>query len=351
MFPVFFSVSSEDIAFAEEIWKRLPDNWVYVYSKTGEEGVHMWDEISRSELPQADLFVIFWSKNYITGKGCVRELQQAVDLVQHGHLRSVVLRLDDFPITWKHELGEAAKPVFEAFLRADLWEHKRNFVNAISEYLHSIDLNKGKESRLERTYRPLVRCILASPRPDFKLAESFALDWIDLRRTVFSLKALARVYLQWKYRGETNARDVPANIDKLYQNAIDDLQSDPGVGSAHFELKAEEAEFSGDFRGALDYMNKAIEADPRFELRSERWRLMAKWGSQEVADRVLKELDEARNNHEYHANWLPFLPMLAETYAIALAAAGRQRGMINTFAPELSGDEIGAIISRAKRSR
>lgn len=114
MFPIFFSVASKDIRFAEEVWKRLPDDWVYIYSKTGEEGVHMWDEISRVELPQSRLFVIFWSRDYITAKGCVREILQAMDLVQQRQLRSVVLRLDDFPITWTDEVGEAAKPVFEA---------------------------------------------------------------------------------------------------------------------------------------------------------------------------------------------------------------------------------------------
>jgi hypothetical protein len=114
MFSVFFSVSSPDIAFAEKVWERMPDDWVYIYSKTGEKGTHMWDEISRTELPHSRLLVIFWSKNYITAEGCVREIHQAKDLVQAGRLRPVVLRLDDFPIKWKDELGVDAKPIFEA---------------------------------------------------------------------------------------------------------------------------------------------------------------------------------------------------------------------------------------------
>jgi hypothetical protein len=114
MFPLFFSVSSDDIAFAEEVWKRFPDDWIYIYSKTGEEGAHMWDEISRRELPKSRILVIFWSKNYVAAKGCIREILQAKDLVQQGLLRPVVLRLDDFPITWKDRLGVEAKPVFEA---------------------------------------------------------------------------------------------------------------------------------------------------------------------------------------------------------------------------------------------
>ena len=114
MFPVFFSASSDDIAFAEQVWRQIPDDWAYIYSKTGEEGVHMWDEISRRELPQSHLFVVFWSKSYIMAQGCLREILQAKDLVQQGLLRPLVLRLDDFPITWKDEVGESAKPVFEA---------------------------------------------------------------------------------------------------------------------------------------------------------------------------------------------------------------------------------------------
>lgn len=237
-----------------------------------------------------------------------------------------------------------------SFLRADLLEYQGDFLGAINEYKHSIELNTGKENRLERTYRPLIRCILSSPRPDFAQAESYAVKWLRLRQSVFSLKALPRVYLRWKYLGPTYQRDVPADIDRRYGDALANLERDPGVGSAHFELKAEEAKFSGDFKGAFEYMNKAIEADPRFELRSERWRLMANSGRAEFVDRVLQELDAARNNHEYRANWVPFLPALAETYAIALKSAGGPLGKLNTFAPQLSNDEIGPIIAKVNRS-
>ena len=166
MFPVFFSVSSKDIAFAEEVWKRLPDDWVYVYSKTGEEGVHMWDEISRRELPQSRLFVIFWSKNYITAQGCVREIRQAINLVQQGHLRSVVLRLDGFPITWKEELGEDAKPAFEALAgMLDYRTSPPNFavqqaidlVQRIAEPILGSDHPRLPRHDLQQTLRGVIR--------------------------------------------------------------------------------------------------------------------------------------------------------------------------------------------------
>jgi tetratricopeptide (TPR) repeat protein len=237
-----------------------------------------------------------------------------------------------------------------AFLRGYLFERQRNFISAISEYKFAIELNTGKERRLELTYRPLIRCILASPRPDFELAERYAISWLRLRKTVFSLMAIARIYLHWKYLGIKFQRNVPESIDKHYGEALAALERHPGVGSAHFELKAEEAEISGDFNSAIDYMDKAVQADPRFELRCERWRLMAKSPKLGVADRALIELNTARNNIEYQSNWLPFLPTLAETYAIALKATGRALGGLNTFAPELQGDEIGAIVNRVNRS-
>ncbi len=131
-----------------------------------------------------------------------------------------------------------------AFLRGNLFEHQRNFVAAISEYELAMELNRGNERRLELTYRPLIRCILASPRPDFELAEKYAFRWLKLRTTVFSLMALARIYLHWRYLGRKYQRNVPANIDKSYNEALAALERHPGVVSAHFELKAEEAELS-----------------------------------------------------------------------------------------------------------
>lgn len=236
-----------------------------------------------------------------------------------------------------------------AFLRADVFEHRGEFMSAIDEYQNSIQLNQGMHSRLERTYRPLISCILRTPRPDFALAQKYSIEWLAIRETFFSLMAAARVYLHWKYRGKSYGRDVPADIDNLYRSALARLEHLAGVGSAHFEVKAEEAEFVGNFDDALEYMNKAVAADPRFELRSERWRMMAKSRVPEHASSVLKELEAARNAQENQGNWIPFLPTTAETYAIALKITGQPLGGINTFAPELEGHEIGAIVARAKR--
>ena len=39
MYPMFFSVSGKDISFADSTWEAFPDDWIYLYSKTGRLGV------------------------------------------------------------------------------------------------------------------------------------------------------------------------------------------------------------------------------------------------------------------------------------------------------------------------
>lgn len=236
-----------------------------------------------------------------------------------------------------------------AFLQADLHEYRYEFPEAISEYERALKLNAGKDSRLERTYRPLIRCILGTSRPDFKKAERHALSYKKLRRTVFSLSSLARVYLNWKYRYNTDSRP-PEDIDGRLQEAFIDLENHPGVGSAYYELRSEEAEFAGDFPLAIQYMDRAVAADGRFQLLSERWRLMIRSGDKSIAEQVLRELDKSRNVDELKNNWPLIVSSLAESYARALRISGEPIAKINAFAPELSSSEIGRIIGQSNRT-
>ena len=235
------------------------------------------------------------------------------------------------------------------FLQADLLEHQREFGKAVAKYLESLELNRDMRSRLERTYRPLIWCMLHLSDPQYEQAAKLADDSLRINRTVFSLMTVARVYLHWRYRGART--DVPGDIDKRYRDALDALEKHPGVGSAAFELKAEEARFLGDFDEALIYMDQACEAAPRFELQAERWRIMVESGQQRLAQQVLEEMDAAKNNTGYRGNWQPFLPRLAETYARALMTTDQPLASVNRFAPELGSDEIGPIVARVKRTR
>ncbi|PTW62353.1 hypothetical protein C8N35_101395 [Breoghania corrubedonensis] len=244
------------------------------------------------------------------------------------------------------------KPI-AAFLRADLLEYKRQFPEAIQKYEEALRLNSGKDRRREFIYRPLIRCILKSNNPDFERAARIAKDYVDLKRTVFSLFSLARVYLEWKYLGPKAKREVPTNIDDLYRDALCNLEDHTGAGAAPFELYAEEAKFSGDFDSALDHMNQAVRMAPdRFQLRDARWRLMVETGRNDLSAMVVEELNNARNNQAYDAIWPSYIGSLAETYARALRQSGKSVALLNGFAPEMQGTgELGSIIARSRMIR
>lgn len=240
-----------------------------------------------------------------------------------------------------------------AFLQADLYEYRGDFDKAIAAYESALALNKVKSRRQEFIYRALVRCILSTWNPDFSLAERYSKTSINLKRSVFSLASLARVYLKWKYKGPQVGREVPDNIDVLYRSALEDLEKDPGAGSVPFELYAEEAEFTGNVSKAIENMDQAIRMDgDRFQLRAARWRLMVKLSDRDLVQQALRELDAARQASEFEAIWPSYVYSLAETYVRGLFAAGQSVTLVNGFAPELQqSGELGQIIARVRRER
>lgn len=245
---------------------------------------------------------------------------------------------------------QRSKPI-AAFLTADLHEYRREFPEAIRAYEHAISLNRDKDHRLEFIYRPLVRCILATWNPDFAQAERYAKAYVDLKRTVFSLSALASVYLEWKHRGAATGREMPSNIGRLYRDALYDLENHPGAGASPFELYAKEAELTGNYPAAIESMDQAIKLDQdRFQLKAERWRMMANFGNASVAAQAVRELDDARSNSSHEAIWPSYVNALTETYVRALTASGQPIALANGFAPELQASgELGQIIVRARR--
>lgn len=74
--PVFFSVGgASDTKFAASVKELLPDAMVYLYTRTGEEGVAFKPEIER-ELQSCRLFVVFWSDDYLKSDAAKIELAQ-----------------------------------------------------------------------------------------------------------------------------------------------------------------------------------------------------------------------------------------------------------------------------------
>lgn len=236
-----------------------------------------------------------------------------------------------------------------AFLRADMHEYKREFYDAIDWYEKALSLNKDKDSRIERTYRPLINCILRTSRPDFRKAEGYAKDYLRLRRTVFSLMSLVRVYLRWKYRGPAIGREVPENIDRLLSEALSDLERDPGGRATWYEMLAEQAEFENNLENAVEYIGKAIDLAPRIHLTQKRWLLMVKTGDIQRVNQVIEELEAAKYDPEFRGNWQGNLRMWADIYVRALNAANRPNALVNSFAAGLTSKEIGQIIRRSRR--
>ncbi|MGT2430679.1 tetratricopeptide repeat protein [Cupriavidus basilensis] len=74
--PVFFSVGgTRDREMAEATKALLPDSLVYLYTRTGEEGVSIRREIE-AEIQGCLLFVVFWSDDYLKSEYATVELAQ-----------------------------------------------------------------------------------------------------------------------------------------------------------------------------------------------------------------------------------------------------------------------------------
>lgn len=247
--------------------------------------------------------------------------------------------------------GDFRTKAMSAFLRGHLYEFKAEYSEATEWYEKALKLNQDKDTRLEHTYRPLIASILRTTRPDFRKAEGYALTYIKLRRTIFSLMSLARVYLQWKYRGAKAGRDVPDDINQLYSDAFNDLANHPGVNSAHFEIRAEEAEFENNFTAAFEYIDAAVAGDPRPLLRNDRWKLMARHGDQQILEQALREMERAKTSQDFAGDWRVLLPILAETYARVLKASGKPMGLLNQFATGMSDAEIARIVGKVRYGR
>ncbi|WP_156360294.1 tetratricopeptide repeat protein [Sphingomonas sp. Leaf226] len=97
--PIFFSVASPDVIFAEQIFNRYARDLIFLYSRSGKNGTWIWDEIEKDELPFSKAFVIFWSKDYVKNTGTIRELNFAGRQLEHGLLKDfAIVRCDDTPI-------------------------------------------------------------------------------------------------------------------------------------------------------------------------------------------------------------------------------------------------------------
>jgi hypothetical protein len=234
-----------------------------------------------------------------------------------------------------------------SYLEAFKLESEHKFYEAKQKYEEALQFNLDKDSRLERIYRPLIKCILLTRRPDFALAEKYALAWGRLRQTVFSKHATCRIYLHWMLQGAQRPDEAPVHLRKRYDDALADLKQHPGGMGAYHEVLSEAAELTGSPEEAVAELEAAIAIDDRFELRLKRWQIMAR--HKKLAPAALSELEELKADPKQAMFRDVHLKGLVEIFVTAMSHGVHSPQRLNRFAVPLGSRDIGAIVSRVRR--
>lgn len=233
------------------------------------------------------------------------------------------------------------------YLEAFSFENDRKYLEAKGKYEEALRLNEGKGNRLERIYRPLIKCILLTKRPDFLLARDYAIAWGKVKQTVFTKHSLCRVYLLWLHQDRSSMRGVPHDLRKQYDDALLDLFEHPGAMGAYHEVLAEAKELDGKLSEAVQQLETAIGFDDRFEVRLKRWQIMSK--DKDMAGRALNELEALKSDPVKATLRETHLKSLVEIFVTAMDNDHYSPQRLNKFASSLPGREIAAIVSRLKR--
>lgn len=225
--PIFFSVASQDVTFAERLYDRYARGLIFLYSKSGKNGTWIWEEIEKDELPFTKAFIIFWSRDYIKNVGTIRELHFAGRQLERGLLRDfAIVRCDDSPLFEADALSagfddfapfHALKP-FLRHVRADRppsMEHAEAIVDHVV-------------ARVERQITPLQP--RAQQQRDLK--DAARIDHFSYRPTIWvsGLNGYGRKTLISELMREIDPNAIPAFIDV-------DETSLPGQVAARLESK------------------------------------------------------------------------------------------------------------------
>jgi tetratricopeptide (TPR) repeat protein len=234
-----------------------------------------------------------------------------------------------------------------SYLEAFRLEVQQRYLEAKDKYEEALRLNHGMANRMERIYRPLIKCILLTKFPDFKLAEGYARDWAKVRQTVFTKHALCRIYLLWMQKESTLRQPGPADLKERYDTALSELEAHPGGMGAYHEVLAEHAELRGAADIAVAELEKAFAIDDRFELQLKRWQIMAR--DRGMSKTALSELEEFRTDARQAALRDAHLKTLVEIFVTAMSNGIYSAQRLNRFAVPMVSREIGVIVSRVRR--
>ena len=249
----------------------------------------------------------------------------------------------------RHELlnGNFKSREIASYLEAFRLEIQQRYLDAKNKYEEALRLNQGMGNRLERIYRPLIKCILLTKFPDFRLAERYALDWAKLRQTVFTKHALCRIYLTWMHKGPMMRDPAPADLNARYDRTLSDLEAHPGGTGAYHEVLSEQAELRGALGIAVAELEKAFAIDDRFELRLKRWQIMAR--DKGMSPTALSELEDLKADGRQAPFRDTHLKALVEIFVTAMSNGLYSAQRLNRFAVPLESRAIGEIVNRVRR--
>lgn len=243
--------------------------------------------------------------------------------------------------------GDHRSKEIASYLEAFSLEVKRRYPEATKKYEEALKLNQRLDNRLERIYRPLIKCMLLTTHPNFNLAEKYAVQWAKVKQTVFAKHALCRIYLHWMHNTETSSNSDSSELNKLYNIALNDLQAYPGGTGTYHEVLAERAELKGQPEIAVVELEQAISLDDRAGLRLKRWQIMARDKTMSLT--VISELEAMKAETSQSSFRETHLKELVEIFVIAMTNNIYSSQRLNRFAMPMESTEIGKIVSRVKR--
>lgn len=219
-------------------------------------------------------------------------------------------------------------------------ELSHQFLNAVHHYSDALRAAQthGSREREARILRPLIKCILHTPQPNFERAEQLASRAVDINRTVFSLLNHARVLLNRTYRDPYLDEEGKDRVWDRYLVSLEALKRDRGAESAYAEVRADEAVFTGDWGDAVHWMNQAIAAAPRFENQLRRWKIM-------IRSKILTHCQEASDEIERvfsDPQFKPDLALFKVPLLEALAMAQKVTGHIGNYRVDQYGQGLGS---------
>jgi len=228
-------------------------------------------------------------------------------------------------------------------------ELSRLFIDAMHHYSDALR-STGTREREARVLRPLINCILRTPKPNYDRAEELAYRAVEINRTNFSLFNLAKVLIHRTYRDPYLNEEGKDAVWSRYEAALESLKSHAGSASSYAEIRAEEAQLVEDWKDAIEWMGQAIAADSRIENRLRRWKIMIRSKVPEYCRLAVEEIERHFTDPSVRADVAIFRVPMLEAMAMGQKVLGNTGNYrVDQFGQGLGGEAKARIIREVGR--